>query len=276
MWNTKLTSINSKKGKWKLILITGIFAFIFTNIFEPFGIYNSPNKNGFEIFLEITIALLSVIVALVISQFLLRKILKIKYFTYLTIIFWFVFESVLIGALWTLLTILIDGNNISNLNLWISNIIECVFLIGLPYFATLVYLTYKEKSKIIDNLQEEVNKEKINPETIIAFKESSDKEKLSLRLKDILYLESSDNYVVIYYKADQTVQKKLLRNTIKKLALELQRYDIIRCHRSYMVNSINIIRKEKTSSRFNLFIKGVKQLIPVSKSYISELEKILK
>ncbi len=275
MWNNKISSLDSTKGKWNLILITGIFAFIFTNVFEPFGIYNSPNKNGFEIFLEINIALLSVVGTLALSQFFIRKMLGIKHFTYLTIVFWFIFESFFIGAVWTLLTVLIDGNNSSVINLWITNVIECIFLIGLPYFATLVYLTFKEKTKTVNYLQKEINKEKINPDTIISFKESSDKEKLNLRLKDILYVESSDNYVVIYYRFNQTIEKEILRNTIKKLELELQPYQIIRCHRSYMVNPINIIKKEKTNKGFNLFLKGVENItIPVSKSYNSELEKI--
>ncbi len=275
MWNIKLTSIDSNKGKWNLILITGIFAFIFTNVFEPFGIYNSPNKNGFEIFLEINIALLSVVGTLALSQFFIRKMLGVKHFTYLTIVFWFMFESFFIGAVWTLLTVLIDGNNSSVINLWVTNIIECIFLIGLPYFATLAYLTFKEKTKTVNYLQKEINKEKINLDTIISFKESSDKEKLNLRLKDILYVESSDNYVVIYYRFNQTIEKEILRNTIKNLEAELQPYQIIRCHRSYMVNPINIIKKEKTNKGFNLFLKGVENtIIPVSKSYNSELEKI--
>jgi len=275
MWNNKITSLDSKKGKWNLILITGIFAFIFTNVFEPFGIYNSPNKNGFEIFLEINIALLSVVGTLALSQFFIRKMFGIKHFTYFTIVFWFMFESFFIGAVWTLLTVLIDGNNSSVINLWVTNIIECIFLIGLPYFATLVYLTFKEKAKTVNYLQKEINKEKINPDTIISFKESSDKEKLNLRLKDILYVESSDNYVVIYYRFNQTIEKVILRNTIKNLEAELQPYQIIRCHRSYMVNPINIIKKEKTNKGFNLFLKGVENTtIPVSKSYNSELEKI--
>lgn len=277
MWHTKLTSIDSREGKWKLILITGIFSFIFTNVFEPFGIYNAPNKSGTEIFLEINIALLSVVGTLALSQFIIRKLLGIKHFTVLSTVFWFIFESFLIGGVWTVLTILIDKNDTPVLDLWINNIIDCIFLIGLPYFATLAYLRFNEKAKTVDYLQKEINKEKINPDTIVSFKELSDKEKLSLRLKDIIYLESSDNYVVIYYNFNQSVQKKMLRNTIKNLEVQLLPYQIIRCHRSYMINPINVIKKEKTSKGFNLSMRGIKQtLIPVSKSYRSEIEKILR
>ena len=275
--NTKLTSLDSNKGKWKLIFITGIVAFVFINIFEPFGIYSIPNKNEFEIFLEIGIALLSVTGMLTLSQFLLRRILNIQRFTYLTIVYWFIFESILIGAVWSLLTVLIDGGiDTPFFNLWITNIIECVFLIGLPYFATLFYLGFKEKSRKVALLQEEISKEKINPGAIVSFKENSNKEKLDLRLEDVLYIESNDNYVVIHYIINQKTEKSLLRNTIKNLEKELQPYGIVRCHRSYMVNTLNIIKKEKTPKGFNLFLKSDENaIIPVSKSYTSEMEKII-
>jgi len=277
MWKNKITAINSKKGKWKLILITGIFAFLFTNIFEPFGIYNSQNKSSFEIFLEINIAISSVVATLVLSQFIIIKIVGIKYFTYLTITVWFLFEAFLIGAIWTLLTVLIDGNMSSVLNLWVTNIVECIFLIGLPYFATISYLSFKEKMKKITHLQEKIGERKTNPDTIIPLKESSNKEKLSIRLRDILYIESDDNYVIVHFTKNQQLDKVMLRNTIKKFEAELLPYGIIRCHRSYMVNPINISRKEKTATGFNLFFKEFEQLVvPVSKSYTSELEKKLK
>jgi hypothetical protein len=276
MLNTEITAINSKNGKWSLILITGAFAFIFTNIFEPFGIYNSQNKSSFEIFLEINIAILSVVITLIFSQFIIRKITGIKHFTYLTIVAWFFFEAFLIGAIWALLTILIDGGVSSVINLWVTNIVECIFLIGLPYFAAISYLSFKEKNSKVILLQEKLNKKKTHPNTIISFKGSSNKEKLSLQLKDVLCVESDDNYIVLHFTANQQLEKIMLRNTIKKLEVELHPYGIIRCHRSFMVNPANIARKEKTPKGFNLFIRGFEQLVvPVSKSYTSELEKIL-
>jgi len=277
MWNTKITAINTKKGKWSLILITGIFVFIFINVFEPYGIYNSQNKSNFEIFLEINIAILGVVATLALSQFVIRMIVGAKHFTYLTIVLWFLFEAFLIGVVWTLLTVLIDGNMSSVLNLWISNIVECIFLIGLPYFATISYLSFKEKTRKVTRLQEKINKKKTNPNAIIPFKGSSNKEKMSIRLEDVLYIESDDNYVVVYFTKNQQLEKMMLRNTIKKLEVELLPYGIIRCHRSYMVNPINISRKEKTPKGFNLFFKKFEELVvPVSKSYTSELEKILR
>jgi|GEM_PF-966409 len=275
-WNTKLTSINSNRGKWKLILITGVFAFIFTNFFEPFGIYNSVDKSEVEIFLEINIAILGAVASLAFSQFFLRKVFRLGSFTYLTIVFWFIIESIIIGIVWTLLSTLIDGSSTLFFALWFSNILESIFLIGLPYFAAIIYLSFSEKNRTVTHLQDQLNKEKIDPNTLISFKENANKTKLSLRLGDLLYVESSDNYVLIFYSNGNKIEKSVVRNTIKQLEQELTPYEIIRCHRSYMVNPINISRKEKTSQGLNLFFRKFEKIVVlVSKSYISEIEKIL-
>ena len=272
---TELTSINTNKGKWHLILFTGLFAFIFTNIFEPYGLYSSSGNNHFETFLELNVAILAVLLTLIMSHFVIRRLVGIHSFTFLTIFFWFFFESLLIGALWTILTVLIDGHKQPVLSLWLVNVIECVFLIGLPYFVSIFYLNVKEKNRKISRLLKKINKEKIKPESIVPFKEKSGKEKMSICLKDILYIESSDNYVLVHYKFNETTEKYLLRNTIKNLEKTLRSFNIIRCHRSYMVNVLNVVRKEKSAKGFTLYLKGMEQVaIPVSKSYTSELNKI--
>jgi hypothetical protein len=275
-WNTKITSINTTKGKWKLILITGVLAFVFTNIFEPFGIYNSVDKSEFDIFLEINIAIVGVVASLCFSQFFIRNVFRLASFTYLTIIFWFLVESIIIGIIWTALTLIIDGSSLLFFDLWFSTILEAIFLIGLPYFTSIVYLSSNEKNKTFTHLQDQLNKEKIDPNTLISFKENSHKTKLSLRLGDLFYVESSDNYVLIFYSNGDKLEKRVLRNSIKQLEQELIPYEIIRCHRSYMINPINVSRKEKTTKGLNLFFRKFEEVVvPVSKSYASELENIL-
>ncbi len=190
--------------------------------------------------------------------------------------FWFIIESIIIGIVWTLLSTLIDGSSTLFFALWFSNILESIFLIGLPYFAAIIYLSFSEKNRTVTHLQDQLNKEKIDPNTLISFKENANKTKLSLRLGDLLYVESSDNYVLIFYSNGNKIEKSVVRNTIKQLEQELTPYEIIRCHRSYMVNPINISRKEKTSQGLNLFFRKFEKIVVlVSKSYISEIEKIL-
>ncbi len=273
---SKITAIDTQSGKWKLILFTTFFAFVFTNIFQPFGIYTGNIEQNITVFIEIIIALTSLLGTLIFSQFLLRRLFNLTEFSYLNLTVWFLFESVLIATLWAVLSVLIDGLITGFISIWVECWVECVILIAPPYFAAIFLLNYKEKKESIDQLRNEINKNKINPNQIIAFKDTSGKEKISISLKDLLAIESNDNYVTIYYRFDNSIEKYLLRNTIKNLEEELKQLKVIRCHRSYMVNPSNIIKKEKNQKGLSLFLKDLEgKTIPVSKTYFSEVEKIV-
>ncbi|MCK7538162.1 MAG: LytTR family transcriptional regulator [Marinilabiliales bacterium] len=60
--------------------------------------------------------------------------------------------------------------------------------------------------------------------------------RLSLKRSDILYLQGSDNYVTVWYQAQNKITKFMLRNTLRTMEDELEQEAVIRCHRSYLVN----------------------------------------
>ncbi len=99
--------------------------------------------------------------------------------------------------------------------------------------------------------------------------------RISIKLNDILYVQSSDNYVIIYYNNNNTVTKFLLRNTIKNLEDHFKDHPITRCHRSYMVNfnKIKVIRREKINHILEMDTDP-KIEVPVSKTYLEDVFKL--
>jgi len=94
----------------------------------------------------------------------------------------------------------------------------------------------------------------------------------SYSIDDILYIEAMQNYVVIN---DITLSKQTFRSTLSKLADELLVYNIVRCHRSYLVN-INAIKSVSGNAQgLKLQLKNTEQIIPVSRKYISKIKTIL-
>lgn len=276
MWKSELTAINTARGKWKMILTTALFAFIFINLFEPFDVYAYHKGDSFDVFIEITLAILGVVFSMIITHFFIQPLFKIKTLTYLTIIPWFLFESLLIAIIWVLMTVFIDGSDVSIFDLMLTNYIECVFLISLPFFGTMFYLTATSREQKLNNLQEVVVEQKINRETIVIFSDKGGKEKLSLRLKNVYYIESNDNYVTVHYLVGENRQKLLLRNTIKNLEIDLIPFNIVRCHRSFLINVGNINRKEKQVKGTVFYLNNSDYSpVPISKSYYSEMDKIL-
>jgi len=101
----------------------------------------------------------------------------------------------------------------------------------------------------------------------IAFTDEKGVLRLSLSGSDLLYIESSDNYVLIHYSVNEKIKRYLLRNTLKNLERELENTMVTRCHRSFLVNleRVKVIRRDKDGLYIELDAPGSIDL-PVSKS----------
>lgn len=90
---------------------------------------------------------------------------------------------------------------------------------------------------------------------------------LSLSMDNLLYIKSADNYIDVYYLNNKQVTHKLIRNTLSSLEEEALHPDLVRCHRSYIVNKQKIRNIEGNSSGYNIIINGYSESIPLSKKY---------
>lgn len=104
---------------------------------------------------------------------------------------------------------------------------------------------------------------------IVNFFDEKGELQLSLRIDNIYYIESAENYVNIYYKNKEKTERFTLRSSLKKQQEKLEKYGFIRCHRSYLVNFSNILllRKDKDGPYLDFGESGL-QAIPVSKTYL--------
>ena len=137
-------------------------------------------------------------------------------------------------------------------------------------------LELKNETLAIDKkiCQKQVNKFKEEHENVaVEFSSANNAEKISLLLSDIVFINSADNYVELHYKKGDTFKKKLLRNTLKNIRLQIKPYHIfVRCHRRYVVNSNYIETLNGNCNHHQLFIKGFKEPIPVSRQYFYRIK----
>ena len=263
-------NLNTSKRKFFLILFTVGFAFISLNVFEPFGLYHEGNSTQDEVFMELVIAMGAVFFTLLISQFILRRIFKIATLTILTFSVWFLVEIIMISFAWLLLDI-VDGQVGSIMNLWVENVVLGMLIIFIPYFTFALILHIKDVTN--ENNQRSTQGSTLSSQSVNLVDESG-ATKLIISTDDILYLQSADNYLEINYLEKDKPAKLLLRNTIKVMEEQFVATNIIRCHRSYMVNTSKIKIAKKVSSGFNLTLNNLADSsIPVSKSYTSEFRK---
>jgi competence protein ComGF len=98
------------------------------------------------------------------------------------------------------------------------------------------------------------------------------KDTFEIKLKELLYIESSDNYSTIVFFKNTDTNKQLLRSSLKRLESQIMFPFIIRCHRSYIVNLKQIEHIKGNSQGYRIDFKmEIKDTIPVSRNYSKAL-----
>ena len=265
-----------KRNQIIMVLFVSIFAIIFINIYKPFGSNKWIGVNGITdtLYLAwstvlVTIGMLVVAISRVIMY---RKSRHPDHnITYLRYIVWVFVELVLLSGAFTLFALIIGQFLYLNavhdpLQIFFNAMQNTVFIIGIPYFICIFYFSYKERTAKLKALMGETVGFKSN--NLISIYDSRGVLQLSLAKENLLYIESADNYICIWYQKNDILKKQLMRITMKDISEQLSDTNVVRCHRSYMVNLdlVKVMRREKENLFLELGVSGVKE-IPISKTY---------
>jgi LytTr DNA-binding domain len=92
-------------------------------------------------------------------------------------------------------------------------------------------------------------------------------ESLRLSLDALLYIESADNYVTVYWRDGHTQRATLLRGTLKRFESDLAGYPMLyRCHRAYIVHLGHVVRLSGNAQGYKLHLADTDAQVPVSRS----------
>lgn len=94
------------------------------------------------------------------------------------------------------------------------------------------------------------------------------KEGLTLKSENFLYAQSMQNYINIYSKKEGGIRKDTIRSTLNDFINTVEDEDIMRCHRSFVVNLIHVHDVEGNAQGLKLSIDKSNEIVPVSRKYI--------
>lgn len=167
--------------------------------------------------------------------------------------------------------------SLSFYNIFKVVLISLAPVIVLRIFERIQDLIDQNKSLIAEKkaMQKQVEKyEEDNLNKSLEFVSENSSENLTFLVAEVAFVKSADNYVEIVYKEEDTFKKKLIRNTLKNVEVQLKQYsNFIRCHRTCIVN-IHYI--EKLNSNYGshwITIKDYNYKIPVSRQYLLKLKE---
>ena len=148
------------------------------------------------------------------------------------------------------------------------------FLIGMfPVFF--VGLLISHRAKLINQqvAQDITDKLQSTSDISLNLAPASSKERFELNPGDILFVESMQNYVVVYYENHQGHEQKILRSTLAAVEDVLHTTSVQRSHRSFLVNRDKIERVEGNAQGLKLSLRGVDaKKIPVSRRFIPNFQ----
>lgn len=266
-----------KRNQIIMVLFVSIFAIIFINIYKPFESSQWITARGFSttmyfvwssilVLMGMTVVAISRIIMYRYSQKPMHNITIIKY------AIWVFIELLLLAGAFTILAIITSRRGNINLNsldpvvIYTQALQNTVFILFIPYFISILYFSYQEKTAKLRQLMDESIGNKST--SLISFRDERGVLQLSVAKENLLYIESADNYICIWYIKNEQLKKQLLRITMKEISEQLADTNIVRCHRSYMVNLdlVKVMRREKENLFLELGYPNIKE-IPISKTY---------
>lgn len=260
--NVPFNLLDNKHDRFLLIAVVLVFSIFFLNVFEPFNIGRWYSDSGIIKFLRLSSYGFVVALVFLFTQFPLRRMFNKQQFDLKSYLLWLIIEIALISLVY----IFLYGNPVGNFkNDFIFSLKYTLLGICLPYSFAVLVIYYKNQRAEIETLKSKMKP--THPKQLLSFYDENDKIKFSMLAKDLLLLESTDNYVSVFYLLENKVQRTLLRNTLKNLETELVENGIIRCHRSYMVNMQNVEFMQKNGKKLIAKIKHMEREIPVSQKY---------
>lgn len=98
----------------------------------------------------------------------------------------------------------------------------------------------------------------------------------SLEAGSVRYIEAMQNYISVCYVSEGKIYRNLVRETLSNAEAECRDSDIIRCHRSFLVNVAQIDTVTGNAQGLKLGLHDVNDdTVPVSRSYIGDLKNSL-
>ncbi len=94
-------------------------------------------------------------------------------------------------------------------------------------------------------------------------------EGLRISLNDLVAIKSEDNYIEVSYLNRDVVKKQLIRNKLSKIEADIP--DLLRTHRSYLINPSHFQQFKMDSGKLSLLLTS-EIVIPVSKTYTEKVK----
>jgi hypothetical protein len=154
----------------------------------------------------------------------------------------------------------------------ILGIFPTVFGVMLNY----IYQLKKYKQTIIVSHNQNIDNQSVTYEKTLKLIAENEKDIIEISPESLFYIESADNYSTIFYEnlPDKKLQKELIRSSLSRLENQIPVQNIVRCHRSYIVNLDKVAKVTGNAQGYKLLMESYELSVPVARKYSELIERL--
>ncbi len=273
-WSSPVPYFENRKEIWIAILCFCLFVMGFLLFFQPFGVnnYNPTESISKEFFLGILCFTVVIGLVLALNEMIIRPRLFTEFNGWQAVI-WLLWTLVFLSSVIYIAYNILGGWHDWSIRSYLGFIINLGTLSCIPTAATIFYLYQKSLHRKLMDLTMKQDATSAAASRIVLTADNG--EEITLPVDQILYLESQDNYVAIYYNQDDSLRRHLLRGTLKRLSEEVEGSSLVRCHRAYIVNIARVSGFSGNLHKMRLTLQDETHPIPVSRNYTEKIQKLL-
>jgi hypothetical protein len=265
-----------RRNTINLILFTAFFALLFINIFQPFGSREwYEGVSDFKYFFFSSLIILTGMLVVVISRSFLGLYTRKHAVTYFQYGFCVFSEIIAMSLFYALFSKYVPegGESKDFFFLFQQSAINTSLVLLLPYTMSFLYLSWKEKNRLLNEINLEASVQHKPKKHLIGFHDEKGELKISILLDNLIFIEASDNYATIHYVNKGRIATYLIRNSLKHFDENLTKETpLVRCHRSFIVNldKVKVLKKTKTGIFFEFDAPNAPEM-PISKTYYEKV-----
>lgn len=215
-------------------------------------------------------------------------------FTYPIYILWIMLEIVLIGLFHAYISLgIMKVENYSSTLIIGKSILITFIALGFPFIVTdlsfaiidtrrilnIAKRVIKSNNMLAGNTNKNGNNQKNEPlvtdnPDIVNFHDYTGAQKFAVKLENIYYIKAEGNYVNVFYNNKGGISSFVLRNKIQAIEDSLAGTPLMRCHRTYIVNTNNIkLMRTDDDGYYIDFNQTGLESVPVSNTYKEKIGK---
>lgn len=291
--------ITSSRYTTVTIALIVLFSTIFLISYQPFSLAMWFSSSNMIRILFTLLFYVASIVILIVSRVTMYRVQERYVITHSQYILWLVAEAIIIALLYTFVTYrYFASSNLTIVDIGMRALLCVTIILAVPNLTVMFYAAYRTKCEELDAAQYEIKRlseeynhllseaeverrvSKMIPKSesqpkrphMVQFYDNGGTLRLTIDINALYYLESEDNYINVHYKHNDKILSYLLRCKTSTVEKSLEGSTMVRCHRSYIVNTgkIRFMGEEHRMHFVTLDDESIKR-IPVSKSYYPSL-----